>query len=245
MRSARIVAVALAALLGLVGCVPGSSPVETAPDEDTRTEKGPRTTPRPTATPTPEAAEAEELVVVKSAFGRTDHDNTMWWYAVVLDNPNPDWIFDFAEVTVEAIGADGTILDSGSDYLTILPGEFAVSGTFFDVGSAEIDHLDVRGPVADDAEAAPSDGVGELTVSDIDSSANEYMTTVGGILSGTFASEQELVKVVVIASNAAGEIIGADFTFVDRLPVDGRVRFEVTFFDTFPADTGYAAYPSL
>ncbi len=246
MRAVRLASAFLIASLALVGCASDTAPIaDPADDKGSRDDDAPRAPSRPTTTPTAEVPEADELTVVNSGFGQNSYDDTTWWYVVVINNPNAEWLFDFAEVTIEAVGADGTILDSTSDYLTILPGDVAVSGTLFDVGTAEIDHLDVRGPVADDAESAPDDGLGAFAVSEISSTTNEYSTSVSGILTSTFAAEQENVEVVVVATAPTGAIIGAEFTYVDRLPVEGRAQFEVTFLDPLPADTGYAAYPTL
>lgn len=235
-------ALLLASSLLLLGACGGTSELEEAPPPTTKA----TTEAKPDAeTQEPEPATAQEIVIVESNFGQTERDAGIWWYAAVLENPNTDYVFSFAEVTVEAYDAAGTILDSGSDYLNILPGKFALSGSFYEVGQNVIDHIEIRGPIASEADPAPAGGTGTLATSDIESTSDSYSTTVAGIVSGTFAAEQELVEVTVIAKNPDGTIIGSEFTFVDRLPVDGRVRFEVTFFDVLPEGTLYEVYAGL
>ncbi|WP_160150832.1 hypothetical protein [Microbacterium timonense] len=196
--------------------------------------------------PADAADDRAELEVVESAFGRTTYDAGTWWYTVIIDNPNEDYIFDFADIAVEALDASGTILDSSTDYRTILSGRTAITGTFFSVGDGEIVELSVRGPQATDATKAPLEETGAFTVEGVQATSDSYSTTVRGTVSGDFEDEQELVNIVVIARDAAGAIIGAESTYVDRLPSDGsKVQFEATFLDPLPADATFEAYPSL
>lgn len=189
-------------------------------------------------------AAAEDLVVVESAYGRGTSDS--WWYTVIIDNPNPDHVFDFAEITVEAMGADGNILDSSSDYRTVLAGRTAVSGTFYSVGTAEIASLEIRAPQASSALSAAANETGVFSIEGLAASSDSYSTDVRGMIGADFAEEQEYVEVVVVARNSAGQIIGSEFTYVERLPADGtKVQFEATFFDVLPADTIYEAYAAL
>lgn len=249
MRAALLSAV-LVASLGLTACTADADPeVTTATGTKTKSAPAPRPTAseEPESDPTTEAptepeGDAAELSVVNAGYGPYSYDETTWWYVVIVNNPNDDRLFSFAEVTVEAVGADGTILDSSTNYLNVLPGDTAVSGAFFEVGTAQIDHLEVRGPGADESEAAPPEGLGAFTVSELTPVTDEYSTTVTGVLSGTFADEQENVSIVVVALDPAGAIIGGEFSYVERLPVDGRAQFEVWFGEPLPADTTFVGY---
>jgi hypothetical protein len=187
--------------------------------------------------------DAEDLVVVDVAFGQTTYDPTIWWYVAVVENPNPAHVFPFAGFTAEAVGADGTILDSSPDYVDLLPGRTALSGTFYEVGSGAIDHVEVRGPEA--SEAVSEADLGAFTVSEVAATTDEYSTTVGGNVASAFEADQELVEVTVVAASPDGTILGAQSTYVDRLPAGGQARFEVMFMDPLAADTVYTAYPNL
>lgn len=188
----------------------------------------------------------QDLVVVESAFGRTSYDPTTWWYVVVLENPNADYIFDFAAVDVEAIDANGTILDTSSDYRTILNGRTAVAGRFLSAGQGEVTSLNVRGPLASAALSSPAGETGAFTIEGLAATTDSYSTSVTGTVSGTFDTEQEFVEVVVVARAADGRIIGAENAYIDRLPVGGgKVQFEARFLDVLPADTTFAAFAAL
>ncbi|UZN03026.1 DUF4190 domain-containing protein [Cellulomonas sp. S1-8] len=191
----------------------------------------------------PAAPAVGDVSVVEVAFGQNTYDPTIWWYVVIIDNPNPEHVYPLAGFDVEAVGADGTILDTGSSYVNLLPGRVALTGSFFDVGSNVLDHLDVRGPEV--ADALHESELGAFAVADVAAASDEWSTKVGGNLSGSFVEEQASVQVDVIARNAQGQIVGSELTFVDRLPVGGQARFEVTFLAPLPADTTYEVYPSM
>lgn len=118
-----------------------------------------------------DAAEApdarQDLALVETAFGRSGFDDSTWWYVAIFDNPNPDYVFSFAGIDVEALDAGGTILDPSSDYQTILSGRTAVVRTFFSVGQGEIASLGVRGPEAAAATRAPKSTTGAFEITGV------------------------------------------------------------------------------
>ncbi len=216
------------AVRGIVG--EGEGPVATSPAED-----GADT-----------ADGRQELEVVEVAFGRESFDPTMWWYVVILENPNPDHVFDFASIDIEALDAAGTILDTAPEYTTLLSGRTALTGTFFSVGQGEIASLDVQVPAASSAIRSPRDETGAFTIEDLVPVTDDYSTSVTGTISGDFEDEHELVSVAVVARAADGSIVGGTRTYVDRLPTGGgKVQFEAVFFDPLPDAATFEAYASL
>jgi hypothetical protein len=190
-----------------------------------------------------EPAEAQDIKVVESAFGKTADSDT-WWYVVILDNPNPDAVFTYESIDIEALDKEGTILDSSSDYSTILPGKFAVQGTFFDVADGKISELNVRGPDGSTAEHA--DEIGSFRIGKAKAKFDDWSTDVSGTVASEFAKDQELVEVVVVARDSSGEIIDGDFTYIDRLPAGGKAQYSATFFgEDIPKDATFEVYASL
>ncbi|WP_127011575.1 MULTISPECIES: CD20-like domain-containing protein [Microbacterium] len=187
----------------------------------------------------------QDLAVVETAFGQSTYDASTWWYVVILENPNEDYIFSLASIDVEALDANGTILDSSGDYLTVLAGRTAIVGHFLSVGDGQVVKLDVRGPEAAEATKAPSSETGNFEIAGLTPTTDDYSTTVRGTVTSSFADDQELVRVVVVARNSAGAIIAAESGWVDRLPAGGTAQFEVLFYDPLPADTVYEAYAAL
>ena len=63
--------------------------------------------PEADAAPAAEPAKpaVQELAVVETAFGK-DIESDMWWYAVVLENPNPDHVFPSARMLASQLAGD-------------------------------------------------------------------------------------------------------------------------------------------
>ncbi|WJL96279.1 DUF4190 domain-containing protein [Microbacterium sp. ET2] len=189
---------------------------------------------------------AEPVQILETAFGQDTLDPELWWYVVIVDNPNPDAVFEFGEITTEAVDASGTILDSSTDYITMLPGQVAVSGSFYEVGANQITSLEVIGPDPAVAVTEPSTGAGEFAVGELTAGGDDYVTEVSGTVTGQFPVDQEFVGVTVVARDPGGTIIGGTSTYIERLPADGgSARFEAIFFSPLPADSVYEAYPFL
>ena len=184
-----------------------------------------------------------DLGVVEAAFGQSEYDPSTWWYVIIVENPNPEHALRFAGFDIEAVGADGLILDTGSNYVDMLPGRTALTGMFTKVGAHTIDHLEVRGPDISEAEHEPD--LGAFTITDVAGTSDEWSTTVGGTLSGTFAEELTNVRIEVVVRDAAGQIVGSDSTYVDRLPAGGQARFESMFFDPLPEGTTFEVFAQL
>ncbi len=192
------------------------------------------------------ATDAQDIVVDESAFGRSSYDDGTWWYVVILDNPNDDYVFDYADIAVEALASSGTILDSDTAYATLLSGQTVITGTFYSVGSGEIDSLSVTGPDASEAITSPLEDTGTFTINDLATTSDSYYTTVTGTVSGDFDQDQSYASITVVARDASGQIIGSGWTSIDRLPAGGTpVQFEVDFYDTLPSGTTFEAYASL
>lgn len=194
----------------------------------------------------PAVPAVQDLAVVESAFGK-DVQSDLWWYAVVLENPNADHVFPSAGVTLEAVDANGVILDSSTEYTTILQGRTVVVGKFFSVGAGAIAWLDVRGPTSLAASSSPASETGSFSVSGI-ATAQEYgWLSITGQVTSSFVEDQEFVTVAVIARDGSGTIVGSDFTFIDRLPAGGTAQFESSLWDidTLPTDVTFEAFASL
>lgn len=245
MRAVRAVGLALVVSLGLIGC---SSTEEPADDgvtvgPDSGVPLGPDSDVSVDAPPVPRPdGDSDGLEVVETAFGRAAYDDGLWWFVVVLDNSDPELGFVDATVTVDAVDADGAVLDTAWEDVTVGPGEVALTGLFAEVGDGVVDRLEVRGPDADDAVALPG-GSGEFSVADLTATGTPQTTTVTGTLSGTFTEELTFIDVIVVARDSAGEILRAESTYVPLLPAGGTAQVEVVFWDPLPDSATYTAYP--
>lgn len=178
--------------------------------------------------------------VAETAFAREYDD--VWWYAVVVDNPNADYVFD-AYAEVHAYAQDGSMIGSAPAYSMLLSGKTALVGYFFDLGDAEIARIDVDLPEASEATLSPGTETGSFSVEDLTAPAGaEGTSAVSGSVSARFADDQEYVAVTVLARSADGTIAAATSTYVDAVPGDGTpVPFEA-WFDELPADATLEAF---
>ncbi|WP_307448198.1 MULTISPECIES: DUF2510 domain-containing protein [Microbacterium] len=189
------------------------------------------------------AAAAQDLVVGETAFGM-DTESGVGWYAVQLTNPNEDYVYGNAGIDVEAYDANGVLIDTGTDYSTILTGTSWYVGTFFNVGSAQIDRIEVRGPTSDAATYSPTYETGTFTVGEVTTGSEFDWLTVNGTLTSKFSEDQDMVRVDLLARDGGGKIVGVNFTYTDRVPAGGTVAWNVPLWSV-PLDSTVEAYPHL
>ncbi|MDL9978895.1 hypothetical protein [Microbacterium candidum] len=187
-------------------------------------------------------ADAKALAITATGFGQAS-DGT-WWYAFELENPNTDAVYDATQLTVEAVGADGTILDSSPEYVTVLPGKSGVAGYFENLGDENVAKIEVRTPPTSDATALPADA-GGFQVADVAATADGDGPVVRGTVVSSFGQDQESVLVSAIVRDADGNIVGGEYDVIDRVPAGGRTRFAVRFYDDLPPGATVEVYPSL
>lgn len=185
---------------------------------------------------------AYDLEIVETAFG-ADAGGETWW-AVVLENPNDDAVFDFGELSVIALDADGETLEVAYEYLGILPGTTAVVGTFAETSADEITALGVELPGADTAWVT-GDALGSLTAADVTTTTSTGATTVTGVIRSTMADAAEYPIVSLIARDPSGAVIDVAVGFADSVPGGGEASFEAVFTPSLPEGTTVEAYPAL
>ncbi len=191
----------------------------------------------------PAAPVVEDLVLGETAFG-VDTESGIGWYAVQVTNPNENHVFASAGIDVEAYDANGVLVDTDSTYGVILSGTSWYVGDFFDIGSSQIDHIEVRGPTAESATHSPAAETGMFTVSEVTTGSEYDYMTVNGTVSSNFSEDQNGVRIDLIARDGSGRIVGVDYTFTDRVPAGGTAAWNVGFWEV-PLDSKVEAYPHL
>ncbi|MBO0919734.1 hypothetical protein J1G42_02700 [Cellulomonas sp. zg-ZUI222] len=184
---------------------------------------------------------AAPLQVADIAFGPDPLDEGSWWFVVTVDNPNPDHRYDSAEMSVEAIAADGTLIAARPQYLTALPGRTAITGTFRELGGMTPDRVEVRLPAVQRG-VVHAPGGGALTTSTPVAEASSWGTTITGTVTSSLAEDVEMALVVVVATDPAGTVVGAERGYVELVPAGGEGPFEIDFYDELPAGTQFTAY---
>lgn len=204
----------------------------------------------PTLTEDPEPASddegpAQELVIVESVIGKLSYDDDSWWYVLIIENPNSDYIYEDVDLTIEALDADGVLLDSNFEYGTFLSGKTALAGYFYDLGAHEIAELTVSHVPTSDATFSAAADTGSFYFESVTDTSDDYSTTVEGLIGSDFDQDQEYVEVIVIARDGSGQIIDVNSDYVDRVPGGNKARFDVVFWDPLPAGTTYELYALL
>ncbi|MBO3089364.1 hypothetical protein [Cellulomonas dongxiuzhuiae] len=182
----------------------------------------------------------EPLTVEQIAFGPEPDQPGVWWYVAVVDNPNPAHRFGSTEMSVEALGADGTLLVAEWAYADVLPGRTAVSGTFRELGDQVPDRVDVRLPLLQPVTYTP--GAGRLTVGELTVRSESWGVTVEGTVSSTLDEGTEMPQVVVVATSPDGEVVAVGRGYAFDLAGGGDAAFDATFYQELPAGTTYTAY---
>lgn len=190
----------------------------------------------------PAIAPAEDLVLGETAFG-TDVESGMGWYAVELTNPNQDYIFSGVSIDVEAYDANDVLIDTDTSYGVILSGTSYYVGNFFDIGSAKIDHIEVRGPTANAATHSTAAETGGFVMGELKTGSEYDWMKVSGTVTSNFADDQEMVRIDLVARKA-GKIVGVDSTYTDRVPAGGTAAWNVDYWQV-PLDAEVEAYPHL
>ena len=237
----------------LTGCAAATTTIDNPNFEDDSAieESSPRPSaetsesPSPTATaePTPEKPQQNDLSVVETYFW-PDEDYDRWYFVAYIENDNDDFAWIFEGFDFEAYDSEGVLLDSNTEYATILPNSTEVFyGYWFDIGNNIVTNMEVFGPTNGtllDSET------GNFEVESIEFSNGLYSSDVSGVIASNFSEDQESVEVVVVIRDADGRILTAENSYVSRVPAGGKSRYEVTLFDfEVSDDMEIEVYPKL
>lgn len=219
--------------------VPSSAEAdETAATEPAET--SPTATPEPTEIPPTSTPVPEPITVTKYGFGQ---DGIEVGYAFLVENPNPGLSFENSQYQVAAYDADGTVVDTDSGYLTVLlPGQTlgVASSMYVDEGMT-VSSIDVQ-LNAGDAEA--TDEIPNFSVDSLSYFADEYFSSVTGLVTSPYNRDFEDVRVSAILYNEAGEIVGGGFTFVDFILANDTAGVAVSVTSSGEVSS-YELYPSI
>jgi hypothetical protein len=192
----------------------------------------------------PEPAEALQLI--EYSVGRHAAPADGWWYGVVVENPNWDWIYTTG-IEVDALAADGTVLETARAWPTMANGRTAIAGTFAAVGDATVDRIEVRLPDLEDAELSYYGETGLVYIEEIESSEKDGATVVTGMMWGEFDGDARRVPLTAIAHGPDGRIIGATTSELGLLHgyAEEPTDFTITFPGRFPEGTTFEVFGSL
>ena len=162
------------------------------------------------------------------AFGQIAGEEGSWWYVVTLDQADSAAMYEYFFFDVEALDAEGRVLDTDTQSATLLPGKTVLVGEFYDLGADPIAELNLVGldDEMNEAVALPDDVAGEFTFSEVTGTTDYGLTTVTGTISSSFPVDQEAVYISLVARDADGKPVAVGRATTDRIPADGSAKFE-------------------
>jgi hypothetical protein len=179
----------------------------------------------PVVTPEPAADAPLPVALVEAGFVVQDGNA---YYTAVLDNPNPSgWVANYMPVRFDFYDADDGLVTTATGSTTLLPGQTgAVIGTTGDAqGATRMDVVIANGE-SDWQQLA--EVAGEFTFSDVKTKGTDYGPTTTGRISSTFDEQMDDLRVDVVYKDAAGEVLGGNYTYVDFVPAGGQASFKVS-----------------
>jgi hypothetical protein len=228
-----------------VGAIPsdGSATAVATQDATPTEQPTPSPTPRPTPRPTPTPVARADLEVTEYGFSTWQEefdDGARLSWAVVVSNPNPadSWLATSTDVRVSFYDAGGGVISSATDTVALLlpGGQAALVGSdspFSNPDLGLIASMDVRlgQPQWEEADGP----LGAFEVSGVQVRTGQFGdSTVTGQVASTFADEIEDAYAVAVCRDAAGAIIGGDFTFIEFIPSGETTPFEISGFGSPP-----------
>ena len=178
-------------------------PTEAIPTEEPTAE--------PTEPPATKAATPKSILLVDQGFGQ---DGSEIGYAFLVENPNPGQAVEGSEYQLAALDAEGVILETDSGFIElILPGQtLGVGGSLFLDEGLTVESIEVQlnpGQTVD-AEDAPG-----FEAASVRYFPDEFGSTATGVVTNPYPEVQEDVLVSAVAYNAAGEIVGGGYTYLN------------------------------
>lgn len=200
--------------------------------------------------PAPDRYDAEygaalDLVAGEDVVSEIYSDPATWQYGVMVDNPNADAVFELISIEVEALDATGAVVDTDEQYVTIQPGTTALSGMFLNAGDATITDVRLRFPDKSEARLLEPDETGTVATEDLQQEQTDGTTVVTGTVINSTPYDAPYVDVVVVARDAGGALIAAEWTHADEIPPGGTQYFELFFYEPLPAGATVEAYVTL
>ncbi|MBX6341912.1 MAG: hypothetical protein IRY97_05590, partial [Thermomicrobiaceae bacterium] len=153
----------------------------------------PEPSPTPTMTPTPEP---KALALISKGFAQSEYGEVA--YAFIVKNPNSGLAVISSEYQVAAYGSDGTVLETDSNYITLLlPGEqVGIAGNLFTPKGSKVDHIDIQ---IKPGEFESFGNTPNFTVQNVKYVADEYSPKVTGVVQSPYAKDIKDILVSAVA----------------------------------------------
>lgn len=200
----------------------------------------------PTTAQSSNEAEPQDLIVSESGYYADDYNG--YNYAAIIENPNTQWAAENITLTVTGRDADGNVVDSQSDYTTLLfaDGKTAICGTFYPPEAvADIDFsVSVPSSGWQQEELTMEEFTSVLTVDSINDSVGSYGdVTFAGEVTNSADGDFSSTRVNIVLRDFDGNITGGYFTYLDSELAAGATKsFSISTIGAAPSYETIEAY---
>lgn len=172
----------------------------------------------PAVTEVEQETEPKDLDVVETGFYFDSYGTAH--FASIVSNPNSTWAAENIQVTVAARDADGNVLDTLNDFITLMfpDGQTAICGDMAaPEGTSALDvSLSVNSNGWTKQDITQKDFYDQLPITNINESADEWgQTTVAGEIANNTEGTFSGTRIQVVFRNADGGIVGGAYTYVN------------------------------
>lgn len=190
-------------------------------------------------------AEPKDLEVVETGFYFDSYGTAH--FASIVSNPNSTWAAENIQVTVAARDADGNVLDTLNDFITLMfpDGQTAICGDMAaPEGTSALDvSLSVNSNGWTKQDITQKDFYDQLPITNINESADEWgQTTVAGEIANNTEGTFSGTRIQVVFRNADGSIVGGAYTYVNGDLTAGSTAPFSTTSQEVPEHTSVEAY---
>ncbi len=185
---------------------------------------GPAATARPTEPPPSPLPEPEAIKLGSQGFGQ---DGQNVGYAFIVENPNAGASVESSQYQLAAYDAAGAVVATDSGYIELLlPGQtLGVGGTQYLDEGVTVSKIEVQ---LSQGEAVPSDPLPTFTIGSVSYTPGEFASHASGTVTSPYKRDIENVKVSAIVYDAAGDIIGGGYAFLNFVPANGTTGVVVS-----------------
>lgn len=166
------------------------------------------------------------ITVVEDRFDPAKREGT---FAVIIDNPHPDWLAQGVQVDVQFLDETRSPVGGDSGFVeVVLPGQrVAVASLFFDAPTVPVVDVAVTLDVARWRETGSVDG--GFTTSEVTTEEAEFSgIRTSFVLRSSFDDALTDVGVTAVYRDAQGRIVGGSDTFIDLLEPDLDTPAQIT-----------------
>lgn len=190
-------------------------------------------------------AEPKDLEVVETGFYFDSYGTAH--FASIVSNPNSTWAAENIQVTVAARDADGNVLDTLNDFITLMfpDGQTAICGDMAATeGASALDvSLSVNSNGWTKQDITQKDFYDQLPITNINESTDERgQTTVAGEVANNTEGTFSGTRIQVVFRNADGGIVGGAYTYVNGDLTAGSTAPFSTLSQEVPGHASVEAY---